>query len=102
MVSAAQRFNIVAAQVESIQALVQRFKNIATQVKSAAQRFILLQPRLKVLQPPIPAQRFKIVATQVVSAAQRFTIVAAQVESVAAPVQRFNSVATNFFLKNAI
>jgi hypothetical protein len=36
---AAQRFNIVAAQVESIPALAQRFKNIATQVVSAAQRF---------------------------------------------------------------
>ncbi len=36
VVSAAQRFNIVAAQVESVPAPVQRFKNIATQVVSAA------------------------------------------------------------------
>jgi hypothetical protein len=40
------------------------------------------------------------IATQVVSAAQRFNIVAALVESVAALVQRFKSVATKVLTKH--
>ncbi len=57
MVSAAQRLNIVAAQVESVAALVQRFKNIATQMVSAAQRFNIVAAQVENVAAPV--QRFK-------------------------------------------
>jgi hypothetical protein len=52
-----KRFNIVAAQVESVAAPVQRFKSIATQVVSAAQRFNIVAAQVESVPGSSPSSK---------------------------------------------